>query len=305
MTDRTAPARQRRDELDPDALAALEEERDFLLRSLDDLEREREAGDLDPDDYATLRDDYTHRAAVVLRAIDARTAARAEARAARRSPGRAAAGLAGVVVLALLAGLGVARAAGDRSDSGTITGGVRETVGQQLFACQQLAVEGEIRDSLVCYDAIIEEHPANVEAVTYRAWTLVVFAGLPDLAWPHLDRAVALDPAYPDARAFRAIVLLSWCRPDEALAELDAFDEARPLAEMRALVHDQYLVGQRAEELREVRDAEPAVAGPPTPIGESEESAWDQCPVLADAGVLERIVPDDTAPPTTEPAGEE
>ena len=36
---------------DPDAYAALEEQRDFLLRSLDDLERERAAGDIDEDDY--------------------------------------------------------------------------------------------------------------------------------------------------------------------------------------------------------------------------------------------------------------
>jgi tetratricopeptide (TPR) repeat protein len=299
MTDTPTTGRARRDPFDPDALAALEEQRDFLLRSLDDLEREHAAGDVDHDDYVTLRDDYTHRAAVVIRAIEERHVARAEARAARRTPTRTILGVAGVAVFALLAGLGVARAAGDRSEGESITGGVLETVGQRLFACQQLAAQGEVRDALVCYDEIIEENPANVEAVTYRAWTLVIFAGMPDLAWPHLERAVALDPAYPDARAFRAILLLSWCRPDEALAELDAFDAARPLAEMRALVYDQYLVAQRAEELRDVRDAEPAVAGPPTPIGESEESAWDQCPVLADGGVLERIVPDSTVPEAT------
>src|SRR5690606_37957028 len=45
-----------------DDLVALEEQRDFLLRSLDDLEREREAGDLDDDDYQALKDDYTARA---------------------------------------------------------------------------------------------------------------------------------------------------------------------------------------------------------------------------------------------------
>ena len=39
--------------LDPDELAALEEQRDFLLRSLDDLEREHDAGDIDEHDYQT------------------------------------------------------------------------------------------------------------------------------------------------------------------------------------------------------------------------------------------------------------
>ena len=35
------------DKSSPDALAALEEERDFLLRSLRDLEDERDAGDIE------------------------------------------------------------------------------------------------------------------------------------------------------------------------------------------------------------------------------------------------------------------
>ncbi len=53
-----------------DRLAELEEERRYLLRSLKDLEREREAGDVDEDDYRTLKDGYTVRAASVLRQID-------------------------------------------------------------------------------------------------------------------------------------------------------------------------------------------------------------------------------------------
>ena len=66
-----SPAPSRR-ELDPDALAALEEERDFLLRSLRDLEREHDVGDVDDHDYEVLKDDYTARAATVLRSIETR-----------------------------------------------------------------------------------------------------------------------------------------------------------------------------------------------------------------------------------------
>ncbi len=47
----------------------LEEERDFLLRSLDDLEAERAGGDLEEDDYRSLQGDYTARAATVLRRL--------------------------------------------------------------------------------------------------------------------------------------------------------------------------------------------------------------------------------------------
>ena len=41
--------------------AELEEERDFLLRSLEDLEREHAAGDVDETDYVALKDGYAVR----------------------------------------------------------------------------------------------------------------------------------------------------------------------------------------------------------------------------------------------------
>ena len=50
-------------------IAELEEERRFLLRSLEDLEREHDVGDVDDADYSTLLDGYTVRTAAVLREI--------------------------------------------------------------------------------------------------------------------------------------------------------------------------------------------------------------------------------------------
>ena len=52
--------------------ASLEDERDFLLRSLDDLESEFDAGDLDDADYRRLKSDYTARAAEVIRRLEMR-----------------------------------------------------------------------------------------------------------------------------------------------------------------------------------------------------------------------------------------
>ena len=66
-----APASPRLHGAELDRLAALEEERRFLLRSLTDLEREHDAGDVDDLDYETLKDGYTARAADVLRRIEA------------------------------------------------------------------------------------------------------------------------------------------------------------------------------------------------------------------------------------------
>jgi len=50
---------------------SLEQERQFLLRSLADLDAEFAAGDIEEDDYHSLTDDYTARTAAVLKAIEA------------------------------------------------------------------------------------------------------------------------------------------------------------------------------------------------------------------------------------------
>ena len=47
----------------------LEAEREFLVRSLEDLEAERDEGGIDQATFATLHSDYTARTAAVLRAI--------------------------------------------------------------------------------------------------------------------------------------------------------------------------------------------------------------------------------------------
>ena len=53
------------------SLSELEEERDQLLRSMEDLDRELAEGDIEQPEYDALKDDYTVRAATVLRAIEA------------------------------------------------------------------------------------------------------------------------------------------------------------------------------------------------------------------------------------------
>src|SRR5262245_62350089 len=52
-----------------EAREELEREREFLLRSLDDLERERDKGSIDDESYERLHADYTGRAAAVIRAL--------------------------------------------------------------------------------------------------------------------------------------------------------------------------------------------------------------------------------------------
>ena len=106
----------------PDERAALEEERVFLLSSLADLERERAAGDVDDADYAALKDSYTARAADAIRRLREADAPKKSVR--TSSPWRVVTGSLVVVVVAVTAGVLVARNAGERLPGQTMTGSI-------------------------------------------------------------------------------------------------------------------------------------------------------------------------------------
>jgi tetratricopeptide (TPR) repeat protein len=250
-----------RRQLDPDALAALEEERDFLLRSLDDLEREHAAGDVDDTDYAELKDDYTARAANVLRALDDRRAA-AAANAPSRSWVRTAVGLGVVAVLALGVGWFAFRDAGTRTPGGGITGDARQDSANRSMEAQQLTglaqqalregdSEGALelyRQAMQSYSEALELSPGNAEALTNRGWlyhnlALAVGEGsqaveLEGYALEDLDQAIAAEPTYGPARVFRAFLAASAGQYAAAQADLDAADPADIPTYMASTVDD-------------------------------------------------------------------
>jgi tetratricopeptide (TPR) repeat protein len=201
----------------------LEEERDFLLRSLDDLEREHDAGDVDDTDYATLRDDYTARAAAAIRTIEAKQAAAAPARA-PRSWGRTIAWVAGIVVFAVLAGVLVARMSGSRRDSETATGDVRDSTRQLIVDATNAAQRGEYDDAIALFTDALDLSPSDTEALTYRGWARFQKGGDDVAAMADVDDAISLDPAYPDARVFKAIMLVRAGDFAGANAQMRVFD---------------------------------------------------------------------------------
>lgn len=203
--------------LDPDELADLEEQRDHLLASIEDLEAEYAAGDLDEVDYAELRDDYTVRASEVLAAIEQRRAVMQ--RAARPNRSRTVAVAAAVLLFAVLAGVLVARGAGQRG-SGPITGAVN-TQRAALSTCQQASFQ-DPDGGIECYEEFLVDAPDNVEALTYQGWALIRTDRLAE-GTANLDRAIELDPDYPDARAFRAIAHARAGEIELAAAQIDRF----------------------------------------------------------------------------------
>ena len=197
----------------PDRLAELDEERRFLLRSLADLEREREAGDVDVDDYQTLRDGYTVRAASVLRSIDE----------GRSSPPNVPSGnwrrhlVVALVVVAIAGGLGwfVARSSGQRLAGQEISGlDPRDEIQVLLAQARAISLEDPAQAAAI-YAEVVEREPDHVEAITYLGWTTALTALTSDPeaagdllleAVTHLSRAAELDPSYPDPFCFLGII---------------------------------------------------------------------------------------------------
>ena len=218
----------------------LEEERDFLLASLRDLDREREAGELSERDYQSLHAEYTARAAVVLKALQ-----RGRERPDRRNRPqpvrtRRSLGITVVVLVAIagLAGGAVAAFSGQRGAGAPMTGSLPESPQGRFQQALQLESQGRAADALRIYDELIRADPRNVQALAYRGW-LLKRAGLPDEAMASLDRAIAIDPRFPDAHFFKGMVLYQDRKdPAAAVTEFRLFMSNNPPQEMVPMVED-------------------------------------------------------------------
>lgn len=217
----------------------LQEEKDYLFESLRDLERERAAGELSEDDYVALKDDYTARAAAVLRAMEregdrrSRVVPRPSVEHGRRSL-LVTVGV--VLAIVALAGGAVTVFSGQRKTGAPITGSLPDSPQGRMSQALQLESKGKAAEALKIYDDLLRSDPKNVQALAYRGW-LLKRAGLPDLALAALDQAVSLEPRYPDAHFFRGMVLYQDRNdPDTAVGEFRLFLSNNPPQDMVPMV---------------------------------------------------------------------
>lgn len=229
--------------LDPDALAALEEERDFLLRSLEDLEAELEVGDIDEQDYAELKDDYTRRAAEVIRSIEAQ---RAAFQSTPRVGGRQiVAWVVGLAILGGLSGVLIARSSGARSANDSFTGDVRSSVVSLLNEARSLfSTPDRWAEAIEIYDEALQQQPSNVEALTYRGWLRYRSGEPADTVLADFEEVGRLDATYPDATVFHAIVLADEGDHAAAADVLSRLDLASAPAEVRIVLDAEGIVGE-------------------------------------------------------------
>lgn len=175
----------------------LRDERDVLLMSLEDLEREHLAGDLPDEDYRVLRDRYTVRAAQVLRELDAgddaasgapeaETAAgtddardgrrsnrhrRTSSTWRRRSLVAVATVLVGVVALSIVLVVEgtTARLPGDTA-TGSISLSRQQSLQRELAQAQSLEASGDQAEALEVYHQVLEQDPTQEEALAESGW---------------------------------------------------------------------------------------------------------------------------------------
>ena len=237
----------------------LEEEREFLLRSLDDLDGERAEGNIDDETYERLRADYTARAARVLRALDGEPVAGAEAdgpSASRPSTTRRLLSAGGIVAFVVIVGVGLAYGLGARLPGQTITG--RQTpagpsASRQLADLRAAAARSPkdpaahlaLARALMATDGgkALEEFraaaaldPRNPEPYAYSGW-LIRLQGFPDEGLTLIDKAISLRDDYADARFFKGIILLrDKSDPRGAVAQFQRYLVAAPGSPLAAQV---------------------------------------------------------------------
>lgn len=200
-----------------DHLAQLKEQRDFLLNSLRDLESELNHGDIDDQDFESLRKDYVSRAAAVIKQIEnlnsESQSANTNLAPEKRNLTRTLVTVSIVVLVAVAAGWFVAQQSGQRLAGDSLAGSIEDSTATILSRARATNFV-DPKAAIELYTQVLEVDPDNVEALTYRAWLLVLIsrsAGdeVRQLAFASassdLERAIGLDPNYADAYCFLGI----------------------------------------------------------------------------------------------------
>ena len=221
----------------------LRDEQQFLLKSLRDLDREREAGDIDEADYLALRDGYIARTAAITRELAGENVQKETS--GRRWPQRLLVALS-VVALGVGAGVWVAQQSGQRLPGQSSSGGIEQSTATLLASARQLNF-ADPQKAIELYTQVLRLEPDNPEALTYRSWILALTARnstgtVKQLALTtavtDLLRAQKTDPEYPDAHCFLGIVYFRFLNnPSLSKPQIDVCKSLNPPASVTSFVN--------------------------------------------------------------------
>ena len=232
----------------PEALA---NERDFLRRSIEDLDEQRVSGEVDENDFAVLSSRYCQRlgeieAEIARQAHDARARTTDDGERSRYGPhepvsaskgprlrrrlgsrrarlviGLCAAGCFVVAATLLAAALANIRLPGE-SATGSVTVSSAQQEQETLDRAAILGSQGQAAEAVQLYNQVLRTDPNQPNALTYGGW-LVRLAGLSSKNQVVLARgdasvarAVKVAPSYPDAHALLGVILYEDFRTPKA-----------------------------------------------------------------------------------------
>ena len=220
----------------------LRHEQQFLLRSLRDLDNEREAGDIDDADYAALRDGHIARTAAITREL---TGIEAATPSVQRGWLRRILVIVCVIAVAAGSGIWVARQSGQRLPGQSSSGAIEQSTSGLLATARQLNFSDPGK-AIEVYTQVLKLEPDNPEALTYRSWILALTAraatgSVKQLALVtavnDLMRAQKIDNQYPDAHCFLGIVYFRFLNSASlAKPQLDTCKALNPPTEVQSFV---------------------------------------------------------------------
>jgi len=232
----------------------LANEREFLRASIDDLERELSAGEVEAEDFAVLHARYRERLIEVETALsdqepssaedvlaassgsapssEVRSARRVRQRLGRRRT-RLVIGIAAASCFVVAAALLAAALAGVRLPGESDTGSVSLSTAQQeqetLDRAAIVGSEGQVAEAVQLYDQVLRTDPSQPDALAYGGW-LIRLAGLSAKnrvvvarGDASVAKAVKVSPGYPDAHALYGVILYEdFASPKAASAQFAA-----------------------------------------------------------------------------------
>ena len=225
-----------------------DEQTEFLLKSLHELDQELEDGNLSSEDHEMLVRRYTRKLGSV---TESKNAFITGNRQKRGFPMKALLWSLGVILLGLAAGITISQTSGNRSPGEGITGSIRKSVTSQISDAQLLLGNPDRwEEAIEIFNDVIEMEPSNVEAITYRAWLKYqsgAEVGDQIKAWKEV---LLLEPGYSDALVFLSISLSNEGRYEEASIYLDELRSSPVREEIAAIVQQRGLYGEVYAEAR-------------------------------------------------------
>jgi len=192
--------------IDKQRRAQLEEERDFLMKSLDDLELEKESGGIDDESYAALHDDYTARLAATLRSLrDDVDVVPKETPAPKSRTRKRVVLVALVVVFAIIAGVSLAYAVGARLPGQMGTGNSQASSSTKLSAADKAKL-AKLKRAIIDLQNQVNASPDDYNL---RLKLSLAYEQNDDLlnALKQSDSAITIDANRPEGHANSARLL--------------------------------------------------------------------------------------------------